>query len=278
MTIELKDKAGLAAIAGILLFAFVCRFWGLSRFNAPVFDEVYFAQYGYDYLNRTEFFDVHPPLGKYIIAIGIWTFQRLSSAPEIGDAEGVARLSAFSYRWVGAAFGTLIPLWVGILAYLLGRRWPFALLAGALTALDGLLLVESRYALINTYLLTFGLLGQIFFLLAIASSRRRPLWLVLSGVGFGASWAVKWNGLGFLMAAYGFYGLALIWRWLVPARPLVGSSADDVPSRYQAAEPLLRGAARVPIPLFALALGAIPARSEERRVGTECRSRRSPYH
>ncbi|MBD0303362.1 MAG: phospholipid carrier-dependent glycosyltransferase [Tolypothrix sp. T3-bin4] len=48
------------------------RFWGLSRFNLLVFDEVYYAKYGNNYLTHTPFFDVHYPLGKYLIAIGIW--------------------------------------------------------------------------------------------------------------------------------------------------------------------------------------------------------------
>ncbi|NJN39333.1 MAG: phospholipid carrier-dependent glycosyltransferase, partial [Acaryochloridaceae cyanobacterium CSU_3_4] len=53
------------------LFALALRFWGLARFNTLVFDEVYFAKFGHHYLTHTEFFDAHPPLGKYLIALGI---------------------------------------------------------------------------------------------------------------------------------------------------------------------------------------------------------------
>ncbi len=302
-----RVKTSFAAIAvlGVLFFAFVCRFWGLSRFNEPVFDEIYFATYGYDYLKGIEFFDVHPPLGKYIIAIGLWIFQFLPLQQSGGGTEGVASISAFGYRWIGAAFGTLIPLWVGILAYKIGHRVSFGVIAGMLTALDGLLLVESRYALINTYLLTFGLLGLICFLMAVDRRHGRIFWLILAGIGFGACWSVKWNGLGFLLAVYGFYGLALLLSWIAPkamhdpdssveANPLtplyppIEPSLSDIEATDEPeitsdttsnasvkqgiftkfsqkrtaripANNSLRGAARIPLPLFALTLAIVPA-------------------
>src|SRR6266487_1753956 len=40
----------------------------------------------------------------------------------------------------------------------------------------------------------------------------------------------------------------------------------------------LRGTERTPVRLVPAALGAVAPRSEERRVGKECRSRWSPYH
>jgi dolichyl-phosphate-mannose--protein O-mannosyl transferase len=47
------------------------RFWQLERFNTLVFDEVYYAKFANDYLTQTPFFNAHPPLSQYIIAIGI---------------------------------------------------------------------------------------------------------------------------------------------------------------------------------------------------------------
>ncbi len=59
-------------LVGVFLFCVVLRFWGLSRFNTFVFDEVYYAKFANNYLTHTRFFDGHPPLSKYIIAIGMW--------------------------------------------------------------------------------------------------------------------------------------------------------------------------------------------------------------
>ncbi len=58
-------------LASIFCLAVGLRFWGLARFNTLVFDEVYFAKFGYNYITGTPFFDAHPPLGKYLIALGI---------------------------------------------------------------------------------------------------------------------------------------------------------------------------------------------------------------
>jgi dolichyl-phosphate-mannose-protein mannosyltransferase len=81
--------------------------------------------------------------------------------------------------------------------------------------LDGLFLVESRYALINIYLVFFGLLGQWFFLLALEHQGRwRWFWLALSGIGFGACISVKWNGLGFLLGIYLIWILAWVMQWI----------------------------------------------------------------
>jgi dolichyl-phosphate-mannose-protein mannosyltransferase len=186
-------------LLGLWAIALGLRFWGLERFNTLVFDEIYFAKFGHNYLTHTSFFDAHPPLGKYLIAIGIW----------------LKGYNPWGYRWMNALLGSCIPLILVGIAYQLTRRCRFALLAGALAVLDGLLLVESRYGLINVYLLAFGLLGQWFVLL---SSRKQQgwqhwLWLTLAGLSFGAAAATKWNSLGFLLGLYLCWGLLGFSRW-----------------------------------------------------------------
>ena len=199
-------------MVGVFLVSLALRFWGLSRFNTLVFDEVYFAKFANNYLTHKPFFDGHPPLSKYIIAIGIWIG---SHAPWVANAPKNALtgslLAPWSYRWVDALTGSLIPLVVAAIAYQLSRCRSYALIAGVFAAADGLFLVESRYALNNVYLVIFGLLGQLCFLLALNQpGQRRRLWLVLAGIGFGASASVKWNGLGFLLGIYLIWAVAWI--------------------------------------------------------------------
>lgn len=197
-------------IAAIFLFSMALRFWELNRFNTLVFDEVYYAKYGNYYLHHIPFLDSHPPLGKYLIALSIWIDKHNPfSYNLLKNSLTGSLLSPFSYRWLNAFIGSFIPLIVASIAYQLSRRRSYALIAGLFTAVDGLLLVESRYALINIYLVFFGLLGQLFFLLALDNQHRRyKFWLALSGICFGASIAVKWNGLGFLLSSY------LVWLCL----------------------------------------------------------------
>jgi dolichyl-phosphate-mannose-protein mannosyltransferase len=196
----------------VFLVSLSLRFWELERFNTFVFDEVYYAKFANDYLTKTPFFNAHPPLSQYIIAIGIAIGKHLPFGKTAVNSLAGSMLSPWDYRWLNALTGSFIPLVVGALAYQLVRRRTFAFLAALFIACDGLLLVESRYALNNIYLVLFGILGQLFILKSVeAEGKKRWLWLVLAGIGFGASAAIKWNGLWFLFGTY----LILICAWAV---------------------------------------------------------------
>lgn len=186
-------------LAGVWLLALVTRFWGLTRFNTLVFDEIYFARFGRNYLASVPFFDAHPPLGKYLIALGIY----LSG-----------HFDPWGYRWLNALTGSFIPLLVAGIAACLWRKPLFIFLAAFLTSLDGLLLVESRYALINIYLLFFGLLGQWLWLQGSQAKKLGRGWfLVGAGLALGACVAVKWSGLGYVLGLYGVWAIAKISNW-----------------------------------------------------------------
>ncbi|MBD2777516.1 dolichyl-phosphate-mannose--protein mannosyltransferase [Iningainema tapete] len=201
------------AITGVFLLSFTLRFWELGRFNTLVFDEVYYAKFGNNYLNNVPFFDGHPPLGKLIIAMGIWIGSHIPFWQDQVNGLTGKVLSPWSYRWINALFGSFIPLIVAGIAYQISYRRSLAIFAGLFTAVDGIFLVESRYALINQYIVFFGLLGQWFFLLALAQRQRR-IWLILSGIAFGASAASKWNGLWYLLGVYIIWSVAWIFSWI----------------------------------------------------------------
>lgn len=190
-------------ITGVFLLSVSLRFWGLNRFNTLVFDEVYYAIFANNYLTNTQFFDGHPPLSKYIIAIGMWIGSHVPFGQETVNGLTGSLRSPWSYRWLNALTGSFIPLVVAGIAYQLSHRRSYALIAALFAAADGLFLVESRYALNNVYLVIFGLLGQWFLLRGLErQGRQRSFWLILAGVGFGASASIKWNGLWFLLGAY----------------------------------------------------------------------------
>ncbi|NEO31491.1 MAG: phospholipid carrier-dependent glycosyltransferase [Symploca sp. SIO3C6] len=199
----------------IFIISFALRFWGLSRFNSLVFDEVYYAKFANNYLTNTPFFNAHPPLSQYTIAIGIKIGSHLPFGQDtVNSLTGSVR-STWSYRWLNALTGSLIPLVVGALAYQLNRRRSYALIAALLAATDGLFLVESRYALNNIYIVIFGLLAQLFLLMALNKPRQqRQGIMALSGVLFGACAATKWNGLGFLLGVYLVWAAVWIMHWV----------------------------------------------------------------
>ena len=206
---------------GLFCFSAGLRFWGLNRFNTLVFDEVYFANNGYNYLHQSPFFDIHPPLGKLLIALGMNLAQWMPFDPTIVTETDLWTLPTWHYRWLNAMVGSCIPLLGVAIVETLTRQRRSALLAGFLISLDGLLLVESRYSLLNIYLVFFGLLGHYFFFQAILSSPSqrsfgsRSLRLILAGIMLGACVSIKWNGLGFLLAIYGLWSIALLLRWWI---------------------------------------------------------------
>lgn len=221
-------------LVGIFLLSLSLRFWGLDRFNTLVFDEIYYAKFGHNYLNYIPFFDAHPPLGKYMIAMGMWLSSYIPFWQEgVNGLTGALR-SPWSYRWVNALSGSFIPLIIANIAYHISYRRSFALIAGLFTALDGLFIVESRYALINIYIVIFGLLGQWLFLLALASQKqRRNLYLVIAGMAFGCSIATKWNGLFYLVGIYLIWSIAWVWQFITSEYQPRDNSADVEPISLQ---------------------------------------------
>ena len=200
---------------GIFIFSLGIRFWGLGRFNSFVFDEVYYAKFANNYLTHTKFFNAHPPLSQYIIAVGIWLGDMLPIGHDTVNTLTGSLRTTFSYRWFNAIFGSFIPIVVGGLAYHLTKRRSYMVIAAVLMALDGLFLVDSRYALNNVFLVLFGLLGQLWLLMGLNLQgwRRWSLGLA-AGVFFGLSIACKWNGLWFLLGPWLLLGTIVVQQFV----------------------------------------------------------------
>ena len=207
----------------IILLAFLTRFWRLWQPDQVVFDEIHFGGFASRYFTGEYFFDIHPPLGKMLIALAAWVggFEPGFAFENIGDSYG--ETVYLPMRAVPAMFGALMVPVAYLLVRQLGGGRPAAYLASAVILLDGALLVESRFILIDSMLLFSGMLSLALFL----AMRRKPLgswpWmglLLLTGVVLGATVSVKWTGLGI----FGLVGLAALgdlvlglpgWRKLV---------------------------------------------------------------
>jgi dolichyl-phosphate-mannose-protein mannosyltransferase len=199
------------AMTAIFMVSVALRFWGLGRFNVFVFDEVYYAKFANNYLTNTPFFNAHPPLSQYIIAIGIWLGDKLPIGHDTTNTLTGSLRTTFSYRWFNAIFGSLIPPAVGFLAYQLTQRHTYMVIASLLMAMDGLYLVDSRYALNNVFLMLFGIMGQLLLLVGLNKvGEKRWGFLTGSGIFFGLSIACKWNGLWFLVGIWLLLGFIVV--------------------------------------------------------------------
>jgi dolichyl-phosphate-mannose-protein mannosyltransferase len=213
-----SKKLAIRGIIAVFVISVGLRFWGLERFNELIFDEIYYAKFANNYLTDTKFYNAHPPLSQYLIAIGIWIGDILPIGQDVTNKMTGSLHSTFSYRWMNALFGSLIPPVVAAIAYQLTHRLSYTFLAALFISLDGLFLVDSRYALNNVFLIFFGLLGQLLVLIASkAWGDDRLLLMVGAGIAFGASAACKWNGLWFLLGMYIMLAIAKIWKLINPA-------------------------------------------------------------
>jgi dolichyl-phosphate-mannose--protein O-mannosyl transferase len=162
----------LAVLAGLVsLLGIVARFYHLGFPAAQVFDEVYFPVFANQYLNGINVFDVHPPLGKFIIAASIYFF---------GD-------TSFAWRLMPALFGVgIIGVGFGIGRYFL-KSWIAAFILVIFFSLETMLVTYSRTGLMDGIHLFFILAT---FLGGAMATKRRHMVGVAVLLGFAVS--IKW--------------------------------------------------------------------------------------
>ena len=198
-----SPKYWLFLIFSISLFL---RFLGLNQIDNAVFDEIFYPQYGLMYLQGEEFFYAHPPLANYLysFAIGVYSLLPWTNIESIQTIEFSA-LNPISYRWLNALLGSLLPLIIYRISFLISKNMLFSLLCGFLIAIEGSLIVDSRIALANIFLLTFGFTA-LYFLLRFYLIEKRTSSLIIASVFMGMAISVKWSGLGFLLVAFFLMG------------------------------------------------------------------------
>lgn len=187
-------------VIGLVAAALITRLWNVFNPKAVVFDEVYFKAFAAHYLDHRYFFDIHPPLGKLLLAaeahlLGLSTNTMLNGTP-------------VAMRLLPAIAGALIvPVVWGILRRL-GASRAFAFLGAAAVLLDNAITVESRFILMDSMLILSGLAGVYFYLVARDHPGKwRWAWLAAAALCAGASVSIKWTGLNSLAI------ILLVWAW-----------------------------------------------------------------
>src|SRR5712691_8897364 len=164
-----QSRATIAIPIAVIFLAAGVRLWRLPEPRQLVWDEHYYVFDAEVYLGggigqpiprapRVKIIDegtwVHPPLGKWMIALlGVGPFG----------------LHSFGWRFPSVVFGIA---GVGLLYLLALRLWGspwWAGLAALLLSLDGLHIVQSRIAMLDIFLTTFITAGM----LLLAMDRKR---------------------------------------------------------------------------------------------------------
>lgn len=194
--------------------AAVTRFTAIAHPHAIVFDEVYFRGFALRYLNGSYFFDIHPPLGKLLLA-GWAKLFGISAAVQSADP-------LVALRVLPALAGTaLVVVFYLFLRELTASR-RVATFGAALLLLDNAILVESRLILTDSMLLLFGI-GALTLHLAAQRRTGRAHWIMLTASAMltGMAASTKWTGLT-ILAVIGFVWFAravrrrVTWRLVLP--------------------------------------------------------------
>lgn len=174
----------------ITIASFFLRLFDIAAIKSFIFDEIYYVdgaqdllKYGVEVSGGDPEFVVHPPIGKWMIALGIKLF---------GD-------NPLGWRFMSALVGSLMILLIAYIAQRLFYSPLLTTLAAALMALDGLALVHSRTALLDNFL-------AFFILAAVALFLSEKYWL--AGVFFGLALSTKWSALYFLLV----FGVIALYR------------------------------------------------------------------
>ena len=182
-----------------LAIGWFARLYRLGFPPRQIWDEIYFPVYARDYLNGIPFFDLHPPLGKFIIAAGMAI---------VGD-------TSVGWRIMPALFGcAMVPL-AAALGWYYFRERAGALLLATFVACESMLIVYSRTGVMDGILLFFMLAT----LLAALLVRRRGQ-ILLPMALFGLAIAVKWAAfplvvpVGYVLWRRGFLKPFLLTLWV----------------------------------------------------------------
>ncbi|MHB8573013.1 MAG: phospholipid carrier-dependent glycosyltransferase [Candidatus Dormibacteria bacterium] len=168
-----------------------CGTIDLSPPCGEVFDEIYFADFAHkDITGEKEpggihtYFDPEPPTAKLLIAVGEILFG----------------FNTFGWRFMSVIFGTILVAAMYLLAHRLWRNRFFAGTAAFLTAIDGMMLVQSRIAMIDVFVVTFTIITYYFFFLHLAAKTRSQslVTLFLTGGFLGLAVSSKWIALAAL--------------------------------------------------------------------------------
>ncbi|MFT7559952.1 MAG: dolichyl-phosphate-mannose-protein mannosyltransferase [Flavobacteriales bacterium] len=210
----------------ILFFAFCLRFYNLGDVQQAVFDEVYFPKFAYGYIQEKPFFHTHPPFAKYLMMGGMKIYHALPwiHEPQLGS-QAFEALNPVSYRWLNALVGSLLCSLIAGIMYLLTRSHRTALIAMGFVALDGTMIVASRYGLSNIHILFWGYLSLLFLVQAL---RCKLSWwyLVPLSVLLGLVVSVKWNGLSYWIICLVAISILLLLSSLTSLKTREGSHAD----------------------------------------------------
>jgi dolichyl-phosphate-mannose-protein mannosyltransferase len=214
---ELDYQIGFGVITSL---AFLTRFWGISHPNEVVFDEVHFGKFASYYLERTYFFDVHPPFGKLLFAFMGWLvgYDGHFHFENIGDSYIANKVPYVAFRSLPAILGALTVSVVYLIMWEAGYTLPACILAAGLVLLDNAHIGQTRLILLDATLV-FAMACSLLCYIKFYKLRHQPFtrkwwkWMILTGFALSCDISVKYVGL-FAFVTIGSAVLIDLWDLL----------------------------------------------------------------
>ena len=140
----------LAALTLVTLLAIYTRFTKLGTPNKVVFDEVHFGKFASYYLERTYFFDLHPPFAKLLIAFVGWLigYDGKFKFEAIGDSYIENNVPYIAYRSLLAIQGAAIVPIMFLTMKTLGFSVAACLFSSIIVCFDNAQVTDSRLILL----------------------------------------------------------------------------------------------------------------------------------
>jgi dolichyl-phosphate-mannose-protein mannosyltransferase len=215
-----KESSWNIALAAVVVLSFITRFYKIYEPDQVVFDEVHFGKFASYYLRRTFYFDVHPPLGRLLIALISYVvgYDGHFDFENIGDSYIDNKVPYIKLRSGVAIFGALIPPVVFLIMKNMKFSLPTAIFVAVMTIFDNGLVTQSRLILLDNMLILFCFC-TILFWVKFWNQRQNPFtpkwWinLTLTGVFLGCTLGVKMVGL-LIVAVIGIATLVDLWGLL----------------------------------------------------------------
>jgi dolichyl-phosphate-mannose-protein mannosyltransferase len=195
-------KKLLSSLDLIFLFvlSFFTRFWHLFYPAKVIFDEAHFGLYATKYLSRQYYFDIHPPLGKMLLALAGY-LGGLKSGFQFEPGAPYGDFNFLALRFLPAFLGSFLIIIVYLFVREIGFSRRVAFLSGFLLLFDNALITQSRFILLDVILLFFIFLTFYLYILTKRFPSFSLRWYalyILTGLSLGAAISIKWTGLGIL--------------------------------------------------------------------------------
>lgn len=197
-SMDLKNKVDFKKNAHWILLglSFIIHFLFFGYPHQIVFDEVTFGKFIQASWQGKYYFDLHPPLGKWLLTLATWPFDM--DPTFVFDRIGTPyKDNAYlGMRALTTLCGTLLPL---IIYFIMNRiqnsQW-ISFCAAFFIIFENNLLVVSRFFMLDIFLLFFGFLALLLYLMV----REKFSWKFWCATSLAATSAflIKWTGASFI--------------------------------------------------------------------------------